>query len=121
MIFYGAPIKVDYDPRLKNTKINAIDPDGISTYWLALSEAYYNHLLKQLREFQTELNLNDFATVQLIQKTAAAIHPNDPAHQALLEWFLLTRSRFFSEDCLPGKSGFRAFTIAANPLWRTSC
>lgn len=95
--FYGAPIKVDYDPRLKNTKIGAIDPDGISAYWLALSEAYYNHLLKQLREFQTELNLNDFATVQLIQKTAASIHPNDPAYQALLEWFLLTRSRFLAK------------------------
>ncbi len=95
--FYGAPIKLEYDPRLKNTKIGHVNPEGISEYWLSLSEAYYNHLLKQLREFQTDLNLNDFASVQLIQKTAATIHPNDPTHQALLEWFLLTRSRFLAK------------------------
>ncbi|MBZ0242184.1 MAG: hypothetical protein K8F24_03120, partial [Bacteroidales bacterium] len=95
--FYGASIKVDYDPRLKNTKIGSVDPDGISEYWLALSESYYNHLLKQLREFQTDINLNDFATLQLIQKTAKAIQPNEPAHQALLAWFLLTRSRFLAK------------------------
>ena len=95
--FYGAAIKLNYDPRLKSTKIGSVDPDGISEYWLALSESYYNHLLKQLREFQTDLNLNDFATVQLIRKTAEAIQPNEPAHQALLEWFLLTRSRFLAK------------------------
>ncbi|MBU2466640.1 MAG: hypothetical protein KJ615_09880, partial [Bacteroidetes bacterium] len=95
--FYGAPIKLTYDPRLQNTTLTAVSADGISEWWTAISESYYNHLIRQLQEFKTDLNLNDFAYAQLVKATAQAIHPDNTNQQALMEWFLLTRSRFLAK------------------------
>jgi hypothetical protein len=95
--FYGAPIKLNYDPRLQNTSLTGVSAEGISEWWTTISESYYNHLIRQLQEVKNDLNLNDFAYTQLVSTTAQAIQPKNKNHQALLEWFLLTRSRFLAK------------------------
>ena len=95
--FYGAPVQLNYDPRLKTTKLETISADGISDWWTVISESYYNHLISQLQEYKTDLNLNDFAYTQLVKATAQAIQADNTNQQALLEWFLLTRSRFLAK------------------------
>lgn len=95
--FYGAPVQLNYDPRLKSIMLESISADGISDWWTLISESYYNHLISQLQEYKTDLNLNDYAYAQLVKATAAAIHYDNTNQQALLEWFLLTRSRFLAK------------------------
>ncbi len=92
--FYGTPIKLSYDPRLQNTVLTNVSADGISAWWSSISESYYNHLIRQLQEVKTDLNLNDYAYTQFVKATAQAIQADNTNQQALLEWFLLTRSRF---------------------------
>jgi len=92
--FYGAPIQLNYDPRLKSIVLESISAEGISNWWKLISESYYNHLIQQLNTYKTDLNLNDYAYVKLVEATASAIHPDNSNQQAILEWFLLTRSRF---------------------------
>ncbi len=92
--FFGAPINLEYDPRLKVQSLQTISPDVISEYWSRLSETYYNHLIKQLEDYRTNLNLNDWGYYQLIQQTAASIQGDDAKLKPLLSWFLLTRARF---------------------------
>ncbi|MBG0782733.1 MAG: hypothetical protein H0S84_10730 [Bacteroidales bacterium] len=95
--FYGAPIQLTFDPRLQNTKLKKISADGISEWWTTISESYYNHLIRQLQEVKNDLNLNDFAYAQLVKATAQAIQADNTNQQAILEWFLLTRSRFLAK------------------------
>lgn len=93
-VFYGAPINLHYDPRLKTPSLPEITPDVISEYWSRLSESYYNHLIKQLEDYRTNLNLNDWGYYQLIKKSAETIQGDDDRIKPLLSWFLLTRTRF---------------------------
>ena len=95
--FYGASIQLNYDPRLKSIMLESIAADGISDWWTLISESYYNHLISQLQEYKTDLNLNDYAYAQFVKATAEAIQNDNTNQQALLEWFLLTRSRFLAK------------------------
>jgi hypothetical protein len=95
--FYGASIQLNYDPRLKSIMLESIAADDIGDWWTLISKSYYNHLISQLQEYKTDLNLNDYAYAQFVKATAEAIQNDNTNQQALLEWFLLTRSRFLAK------------------------
>jgi len=91
--FLGWPLYFSSDKRLKSTTAESIDAKGISKYWAALSQTNYNHLLYQLSNVKDILNLNDWAYYQLVKGFTEEL-TSDKNKQVLLQWVLLSRSRY---------------------------
>jgi hypothetical protein len=92
--FFGASLKLNYHPPLQSIHIGGIHPEGISQYWLDMSDTYYNHLISQLDDVKAQLNLNDWGYYLLIKAFAAELHPQNGTARSALSWYLLTRSRY---------------------------
>lgn len=92
--FLGWPLYIKSDKNLKVNPISNIDAQSISTYWAGLATTNYNHLLYQLNNIKEVLNLNDWAYYQLIKSYTAQLYPKEENMQVLLQWVLLSRSRY---------------------------
>ncbi|MBU1009904.1 MAG: hypothetical protein KKD74_07215 [Bacteroidetes bacterium] len=92
--YFGAAIRLQYDSRMKTTVLEEVSPQAISDYWNTLSETNYNFLVKQLEDYRTQLNLNDWAYVKLVESFAATLYPSAPSMRNMTSWFVLTRSRY---------------------------
>ncbi len=93
-LFFGTPIQLNYHPPLQSTRIGSINPEGISQYWLDMSNTYYNHLITQLDDIKVQLNLNDWGYYLLIKTFTAELHPQNGTARNAMSWYLLTRSRY---------------------------
>ncbi|MCF6342932.1 MAG: hypothetical protein L3J31_09030 [Bacteroidales bacterium] len=91
--FLGWPLYFTADKKLKTTAPESIDARGISNYWAELSASNYNHLLYQLSNVKDILNLNDWGYYQLVKGFTGELTP-DKNRQVLLQWVLLSRSRY---------------------------
>jgi len=92
--FFGSEIETVYDKRMVLPNNKSWSPDMIAGYWTELSATNYNHLIEQFRFYQQNLNLNDWAYYQLINRFTFTVYPENSDMRNLLSWFLLTRSGY---------------------------
>ena len=92
--FYGTPLTLYYDGKLKTPLANRIDNDAVSGFWSALSRADYDGLIKQLEAQRTALQLNDWAYLLLVNDITKQIYPGSENQQTLLTWFVLAKSGY---------------------------
>ncbi len=92
--FLGGPLFLDYDKKIKAESRKTNSPEAISAYWAELSNTNYNHLLFQLAELKSSMNLNDWAYYLLLKEFSKALYPADPDMQSSLIWFLMSRSEY---------------------------
>ena len=90
--FYSSNITIQYD---KNTDftLQKIDKNNISNFWEMMSKTNFTLLLDQIQNEKENLNLNDWATYQLIHKLGMAIFKeNNNAN--LFTWFVLIKMNY---------------------------
>lgn len=94
LLFLNWPLYFKSDKRISETTAETIDAQGITDYWTLLSSVNYNHLLYQLSNVNNILNLNDWGYYRLVKMYTQQLFPQDENRQVLLQWVLLSRSRF---------------------------
>ena len=90
--FYGKSINFKYDKAFVSTS-PGIDNEAIAGFWDTMVETNHYHLINQLRDYKTRMNLNDWGYFLLVKNTAKQI-ATDRNTQKLLTWFLMTKSRY---------------------------
>ncbi len=92
--FFGFRIILDYDNQFRFDPPAAINPASISSFWDQMSKTNYNHLVTQLEDYKTRLNLNDYAYYMLAKEFAGTVYDNSPTGRKLLTWVLMNRSGY---------------------------
>jgi len=92
--FYGTPVTLYYDDKLKTSLAHRIDKNAVSGFWSALSKADYDALIDQLEAQRTALQLNDWAYVLLVNETANQVYPGAQNQQSLFTWFILAKAGY---------------------------
>jgi hypothetical protein len=91
--FYGANLNLKYDQNFISSFPSSISEDVIAEKWDAMSKTNYSDVIKQLLEFKTMMNLNDWGYYLLIKNASKHFSSNQNS-QIFLEWFLLTKSNY---------------------------
>ena len=92
--YFGSELKFDCDENILVKSRSAISPEIIAAYWTELSSTNYNHLINQFKAVSQNLNLNDWAYYQMVERFAKKAYPSEPEMQNLLSWYLLSRSGY---------------------------
>jgi hypothetical protein len=92
--FYGSTISLNYDPAMIVSVPMNINNMGISRFWNAASKSNYNHLINQLRDQRSEMNLNDWGYYLLVRHASRELYHNNQNGARLMAWFLMNRSGF---------------------------
>ncbi len=99
--FYGERISIQYDKKI-SYNLNKIDKTTISAYWDKISKSDFKKLITQIDKQSSNLNLNDWAKYQFINKLGFEIYNNQNLAN-LFTWFVLVKKNFdtkvgYSED-----------------------
>lgn len=92
--YYGTKISLYYDEKLHTRFESPVNATAVSDLWSALSKADYDGLITQLEAQHTALQLNDWAYLILVNKTAVKIYPDSVNSQALFTWFILAKAGY---------------------------
>jgi hypothetical protein len=90
--FYSQKIAISYDKKM-NFSVGKIGKKSISNYWKKISKTKYKKLIKQIDSSAKELNLNDWAKYQLINKIGDKIYNNENGAN-LFTWFILVKMKY---------------------------
>lgn len=88
--FYGHHISlnnqmIEHWPVLKSN-----DEDSIAAFWENLLQTEIDVILQDIRDFQTKLELSDWATWQFVKQYSISIY-QDKNSQQVLQWFLMSK------------------------------
>lgn len=92
--FYSNILDFEIDKGIYTSPPLNINEETISSFWEALSQTNYNHLLNQLLEEKQLMQLNDWGYYLLIQHIANDIYPDNKNGAEMLVWILLNRSGY---------------------------
>lgn len=92
--FYYQKLSVSYDVNLFVDIPANFSVKNVSNYWDTISQANYIHLLVQMKEISSNLNLNDWGFYKLLETFANQLYPAGSNGSKLLVWYLLTRSDY---------------------------
>ena len=90
--FYGEKISIQYDKK-SLFELSRINKTTISNFWDNISKTDFNKLIKQINKQSDNLNLNDWAKYQLINKIGQKIYKNENTAN-LFTWFVLVKLNF---------------------------
>ena len=90
--FYSIPISIQYDKKTVYNS-NAINKKSISKFWDMMSNTNYKKLIKQIKSYNKNLNLNEWAQYQLIHKLGLTIF-KDNNKSNLFTWFVLVKMKY---------------------------
>lgn len=94
--FFGIPLSIDYDARIKLNIPSKIDEASISSYWKEMSNTNYNSLIGQFQEYKNLMNLNSYAYYLMLQNFTETIYPESETGADLMLWALMNRSGYKS-------------------------
>ncbi|MEZ5195869.1 MAG: hypothetical protein R2764_05590 [Bacteroidales bacterium] len=94
--FFGIPLSIDYDARIKLNIPGKIDEASISNYWKEMSNTNYNALIGQFQEYKNLMNLNSYAYYLMLQNFTETIYPESETGADLMLWALMNRSGYKS-------------------------
>lgn len=92
--FYGRTFQIKYDPAIASIGIGTISQQAIGSFWDKVSAANYTPMVENLLEAKTDLNVNDFGYMMLVQKFSDNVYPTNKNTSRLLSWFILVRSGY---------------------------
>jgi len=92
--FYGNDLSFNFDDELLVNPPVQINEAGISEFWLSFSDANFVHLLNQLQNYKSVMNLNDWAYYLLVKAFSSEVYPESEIGADLMIWTVLTRSGY---------------------------
>ena len=87
--FYSQNIEIKYDKKM-SFNISSIDKNTISSFWDSISKTKFQKVVNQVNKKSKELNLNDWAKYQFVNKLGYSIYQNNNSAN-LFTWFILTK------------------------------
>ena len=92
--YYGKNIDIQYDREFVTNVQTPVDNNVIADYWELMMPTNHYHLINQLQELKTSMNLNDWGYYELVRETSAKICGADQNAAKLLTWFLMMKSNY---------------------------
>jgi len=91
--FYGTNLTFKFDPNILGSLPVEIHNTTIAAFWDRVCKVNYVHLINQLSDAKTQMNLNDWGYYQLVKKLSGKIS-SSKNYANLLSWYLLTKSGY---------------------------
>lgn len=88
--FYGYSLAIPYTRAMRASFRQQPTPDTLAASWERLAKSDYKPTLTQLQQWQTSLQLSDWATSQLVAEFSHQVAPTAKA-RTLLSWFLMVK------------------------------
>lgn len=92
--YFGKKLIIAYDPSLKNCRIQVVNQKNISGFWKTVSGLNYTPTIDRLLKVKSEMNLNDWGYVLLVEDFFNAIYKDDLLSSRLMIWHALIRSGY---------------------------
>lgn len=113
MDFYGTEVDLSYDRNFLSDFPDNISEQVISQKFGEMSKTNYNHLINQMQDISTRMNLNDWGYYLLLKNASKKI-TNDDAGATFMEWFLLLKSGYKARIAFKGDELFLLLPAANN-------
>lgn len=94
IMFVNQPVQMPLTSIFSDVPIREINPEGISSWWEAMSKKEYEQALSMLKAQQKALALNDWGLARLTHAYASKTYPQSEPSQNALTWFLLSKLGF---------------------------
>jgi hypothetical protein len=97
--YYSVPITIEYPSKLVQTfnerqfSEHKLDEKYISNFWRIISSVDHSEFISYLLEIKSDLNLNDWSYLLLINQISESLFRTDEIVK-LSNWFMLTHSGF---------------------------
>lgn len=92
--FFGTPVQIRYDNRLKVPLTGTISEKAISSYWKKIGACDYENFLLQALQARKQLLLNDWGYCLFIDSISEGIYGGPSNARVLFNWFMLVKSGF---------------------------
>lgn len=106
--FFGTPVKLQYDRKLRIPLGNTVNNAAIGAWWEAMSLQNYDACLQQIQQTRRRLNLNDWGYAHLLHRIGDALYDGSPNDANLFTWFMLIKSGY---DAKIGYSNHQIFLL----------
>ncbi|MCE5251793.1 hypothetical protein LLG96_16410 [bacterium] len=93
-IFYGTPVRISIDPKLKVNLTGTVSEKTISAFWETISSSPYEKALEQLFEVKKQLRMNDWGFCLLLDTVGKNIYGPPTTQRNLFVWFMLIKSGY---------------------------
>ena len=94
--FYGASLKCFYNDKIKIKLKGKLSKETIANFWEDLSSSNYKDILQQAISLKSQMHLNDWGYLILINNLAEKIYSDLPNEKILFIWFLLVKSGYLA-------------------------
>lgn len=94
--FFGLNFKFQFTKDFEINIENPISEKSIADFWYQMSNADFEILNKQLKQYQKDYGINDWGFCQLVNIVANKIN-NDESISSLITWFFITKMGFQSK------------------------
>jgi len=93
--FLNVPLELDYKKDFNLNLPGAINNQTIGNAWQVMSSSPgYKKMVEQLIAIRSEMELNDWGWMQLVQSFAKQVLPDSENEQILFIWFILNKSGY---------------------------
>ncbi|NOX88957.1 MAG: transglutaminase domain-containing protein [Calditrichaeota bacterium] len=89
--YYGQQILIPFSETIKLNLTLPINNEKISKVWTTFAAVKQDALIKQLKMYKQDLNLNGWGFLQLVHKTARTLTANDRNAATAYTWFLMNK------------------------------
>ena len=100
--FYGVPVTLSYNKKIKVHLGQKITNKAISQFWDKLSSIDSTTLQQQLEQYRKELELNDWGYAMFLHRVGRQLYADRENEALLFTWFILSKSGY---DARVGFSG----------------
>ncbi len=92
--YFSQPVVIAFQKRLHLNLTPPLTNEKISKVWLKLASVDQKEILKQLKNYKTNLALNDWGFVHFVYQTACNLIGNGGQEAIAYTWFLLNKSGY---------------------------
>lgn len=92
--FYGRKVSIAFDSAMMKCNISSVDQKSVSDFWEKVSATNYTPAIDRLLQVKTEMNLNDWGYILLVQDFTNQLYSNDASTARLMLWYTLVRSGY---------------------------
>ncbi len=91
--FFSSKVNLSIDVRMKNLKLNAVNPEAFSKYWENFTQTYYQTYIKSVSNYANQTNLNDWGVYKLMENTAKMLF-SSTNNQNMWMWAMLNQAGY---------------------------
>ena len=89
--YFNVSAKFSIDPKMKEAAISEYKAPEIAKYWDNMSKTNYEPLIAQIKQRQSDEELNDWAVGYMLESLAKEIYGANESNQALFLWFAFNK------------------------------